>query len=361
MTSSNSSEDTILCETTQSTSQQYLTSLDASQNITTSCEDTPCLVIQLTQEALIITPNKPIITKMMFDTYSPYLICTFNSTINYVKETVEERTYIEIKKLLQMKDQLILQETLVKKLEEIFETDYTEIESKILNKTIIMGDNQTEEARFNFFARYALLDFTANFKYRLPRFLCHIKYEWIEKDVASIKGANNMFMDDINGIEIMNTEVSGPPFKATQAHTIGDAKKLLMMSVCSLCRIFGNNLDCSVKDAKGIKTYSIQIIGDCLTLFSISLIDQNKFLAVELASCLIPFSFDAISYYTKIFNFFMIIQTEFVNQEKLWKKIYSSVPVNNSERIRDWLFLPDDYYFYDLKLVPEDIDKVLMT
>ncbi|CAJ0637511.1 4373_t:CDS:2 [Entrophospora sp. SA101] len=145
--SSNTSEDTILCEITQSTSQQYLTSLDASQNITTSCEDTPCPVIRSTQEALIFTPNKPIITKMMYDKYSPYLICTFNSTINYVKET----------------------ETLVKKLEEIFETDYTEIESKILNKTIITGDNQTEEARFNFFAQYALLYFTTNFKYRLPR------------------------------------------------------------------------------------------------------------------------------------------------------------------------------------------------
>ena len=33
-------------------------------------------------------------------------------------------------------------------------------------------------------------------------------------------------------MEIMNTEVSGPPFKATETHTVGDAKKLLMMSVC---------------------------------------------------------------------------------------------------------------------------------
>ncbi|CAJ0746077.1 16412_t:CDS:2 [Entrophospora sp. SA101] len=67
--SSNTSEDTILCEITQSTSQQYLTSLDASQNITTSCEDTPCPVIRSTQEALIFTPNKPIITKMITHSY----------------------------------------------------------------------------------------------------------------------------------------------------------------------------------------------------------------------------------------------------------------------------------------------------
>ncbi|CAG8579433.1 8920_t:CDS:2 [Paraglomus occultum] len=58
--------------------------------------------------------------------------------------------------------------------------------------------------------------------------------------------------------------------------------------------------------------------------------DKEKFLAVELVSCLIPFSFDAIHYYTKIFNFFMRIRTEFVNQEKLRRKIYSSAPVDNS-------------------------------
>ena len=75
-----------------------------------------------------------------------------------------------------------------------------------------------------------------------------IKYEWIEKDVASIKAANDMFVDNISsrktvllvlrladGIEVMNTEVSGPPFKTTKAHTVGDVKKLLMMSVCNLC------------------------------------------------------------------------------------------------------------------------------
>ncbi|CAG8769369.1 5720_t:CDS:2, partial [Dentiscutata erythropus] len=237
--------------------------------------------------------------------------------------------------------------------------------------------------------------FAANFKYRLPRVLDRnmsertfivecispifrafrnafpdIKYDWIEKHVTSINETNNMFLDNIgprktdllvihlaDGIEIMNTEVSGPPLKATQTHTVGDIKKLLMMSVCNLCRIFGNNLDCSVDDAKGIKTYSIQIIGDRLTLFSISLISQKKFLAVEMASCLIPFSFDTITYYTKIFNFFMTIRTEFIDQEKLRKKIYSSIPVGNSKRVRDWLALPDDQYFYNLKPVPEDIDE----
>src|SRR6185369_46577 len=230
----------------------------------------------------------------------PYLICAFNATINYVKESVEEGVYMEIKNLLQAKDRLILQEIIVKKLDALFETEYTKIESKIISETDINGYNQTEEVRFNFFVRDTLLDFVANFRYRMPRVLDReisertfiveslspifrafrnafpdIKYYWIEKNVSSIGEANNMFAEDINprktdllvirlsdGLEIMNTEVSGPPFKVRREHTVGDAKKLLMMSVCSLCRMLGNNLDCSVEIAKGIKTYSIQIISD---------------------------------------------------------------------------------------------------
>lgn len=47
---------------------------------------------------------------------------------------------------------------------------------------------------------------------------------------------------------------------------------------------------------------------------------------------------------------FMTIRTEFTNQERLLQKMYSSA------REKVWLLLPDDYYFYNLKLVPEDID-----
>ncbi|GES81487.1 hypothetical protein GLOIN_2v1486968 [Rhizophagus clarus] len=386
------SEDTTLVETSSSTlqAQPTITSLNNSEDI--------AQIVQQTQQVLINTPNKPVVTKVMCDKYSPYLVCVFSATINHVNETIDEGTYREIEKLFLMKNRLALQESFVKKLESIFETDYAKIESKIINETIVEGDNQSEVARFNFFVRYALLDFTANFKYRLPRVLDRdmsertfiveclspifrafrnafpdIKYDWIEKNVTSIREANNMFADDISprktdllvvrlsdGMEILNTEVSGPPFKATISHTVGDVKKLLMMSICSLCRIFGNNLDCSAKDAKGIKTYNIQVVGDRLTLFSVSITDQKKYLAVELASCMIPFSFDSISYYTKIFNFFAIIQAEFKEQEKLRKKIYSSIPIENTERIRDWLYLPEDSFLYDLKPIPEDIDEILM-
>ncbi|CAG8604183.1 8526_t:CDS:10 [Funneliformis caledonium] len=359
--------------TTISVAQQTMTSLD-------TADIDRCSAVQSAKQALILTPNKPIVTKMMCNEYSPYLICAFNATINYIEKTTDKKTFMEIKKMLQTNDQLILQESLVRKLEAIFETDYSEIESKIIEMTTVKGDS--EEARFNFFIRYTLLDFSANFMFKIPRILDRdisertfiveslspifrafrnafpdIKYEWIEKDVASIKVANSMFADNISprktdllvlrlsdGMEVMNTEVSGPPFKNTQAHTVGDVKKLLMMSVCNLCQLFGSNLNCSIKDAKGVKTYNIQIIGDRLTLFSVSLADKKKYLALELATCTIPFSFDSISNYAKIFN-----------------SLHPADNIDNVERVQDWLYLPDDFFFYDLKAIPEDIDEVLIS
>jgi hypothetical protein len=82
----------------------------------------------------------------MCDKYSPYLVCAFSATINYVKETIEKESYEEIEKLFLMKDRLVLQESFVKRLELLFETDYTKIESKIFSETIVEEDDQTEDS-----------------------------------------------------------------------------------------------------------------------------------------------------------------------------------------------------------------------
>ncbi|CAG8458993.1 7432_t:CDS:2 [Funneliformis mosseae] len=105
-----------------------------------------------------------------------------------------------------------------------------------------------------------------------------VKYIWVEKNVRSIKEVNIMLT------------------KLQKKHPAGDVKKLLIMAIYSLCRL---------------------------------LADKRKYLAVELASCIIPFVFDAITCYMKIFNFFAVIRNEFVEQEKLQRKIRSFIPVNN--------------------------------
>ncbi|PKC50184.1 hypothetical protein RhiirA1_487127, partial [Rhizophagus irregularis] len=60
----------------------------------------------------------------------------------------------------------------------------------------------------------------------------------------------------------------------------------------------------------------------------------------------------------KIFNFFSVIRSEFVEQEKLQKKIRSFIPTDKfSGNLREWLHLPDD----DISLVTEeDMDEIFM-
>ncbi|CAI2178662.1 12915_t:CDS:2 [Funneliformis geosporum] len=221
-------------------------------------------------------------------------------------------------------------------------------QSQILEETVTEKDNETtEEARFLFFIRHTLLDFVAMFKYLTPKVLdrdmkersyiveClspilrafrnafpEVKYEWIEKDVESIKEVNKIFMSNINhrktdllvlrlsdASELLKIEVSGPPYKSTKRHTV----------------------DCPIEDAKKVRTYNIQAIGDRITLFAISLAEKKKYLAIELAS---------------------FIRNEFVEQEKVQRKIRSFIPSadDNTEDLREWLHLPDD----DLSLVTDD-------
>jgi len=52
------------------------------------------------------------------------------------------------------------------------------------------------------------------------------------------------------------------------------------------------------------------------------------------------FSFNAISYYTRIFNFFAIIRKEFVEQEEIHKKDSFIIP--SCEDLREWIHKPDD-------------------
>ncbi|CAG8745800.1 33561_t:CDS:2 [Racocetra persica] len=388
--SSNSSDSDGYVEYKNARSKRYARVKSVSREIT------PVPTTYSIKHTLLATPNKPIITKSTYHQYSAHIICAFNTTIHLVKETLEEQAYEKVKNMLQMGNKLVIKDSIVENLEKIFQTEYSEIESKIISETKI-GDNQaTEEDRFIFFIRYALLDFVSMFKYLTPKVLDRnmlersyiveclspilrafrnafpdIKYMWIEKDVRSIKDANDMFMSNIgerktdllilrlsDARELLNVEVSGPPYRSTKKHSVGDVKKLLMMAICNLCRLLGNNLDCNIEDAKNVKTYSIQVIGDRLTLFTVSLADKKKYLAVELASCIIPFTFDAISCYKKIFNFFAVIRNEFVEQEKLQKKIRSFIPADNcTENLREWLHLPDD----DISLVTEeDIDEIFM-
>ncbi|CAJ0651801.1 9512_t:CDS:2 [Entrophospora sp. SA101] len=309
-----------------------------------------------------------------------------------LSKSVSINDYQEIKQLIGKTENLILDNSIVKKLESIFDADPSVIESKIISETTTHYSNQSETGRFLFFIKHSLLAFTSNFEYRNPKiFDCEIsertfiveclspifksfrnafpevKYDWIEKEVDSIKIANKMFMTQarlrktdllvthlVDGKEIVDVEVSGPPYNPQESHTVGDIKKLLMMAVCNLCCIFGNDLNCKIEDAKKIKSFSIQVIGDRLTLFSVSLFDRRKYLAVELASCIIPFSLDSIVYFLKIFNFFQILKNEIFEQKEFRKKIMINTPEEDKMKVQDWLHFPDP----SLKPLPDFLDAI---
>ncbi|CAG8549115.1 763_t:CDS:1, partial [Cetraspora pellucida] len=290
------------------------------------------------------------------------------STLHLVRETVDESLFEKIEKLLRIRNKLILNKSITSKLEAIFQTDYVEISLKIITETEVEKNiKASEESQFLFFIQHTLLDFITMHEYKLPKVLAQdmskrsyiveclspilrsfrnafpeIRYEWIKKDVKSIRDACNMFAINIriqktdllvlrlsDATEILHIEVSGPLYKPEKKHIVGDVKKLLIMAVCNLCRILVNNFDCPIEIAKKVRLYCIQAIGDKLILFVISLVDKKKYLAIELALCIIPFLLKTIECYTRIFNFFKIIRNEFIEQEKLLEKIYSFVPLIN--------------------------------
>ncbi|RIB10195.1 hypothetical protein C2G38_2206778 [Gigaspora rosea] len=216
--------------------------------------------------------------------------------------------------MLQIGNKLVMNNLIVKILENIFRESYSEIESKIISETNIKDNPTMEENRFIFFIRCALLDFVFMFIYLMPKVLDRdmlkqsyiveclspvlrafhnafpdVKYMWLEKDVKSIKEANLIFTSNF-----------------------GERKTDLFI-------------------------LSIQIIGDRLTLFTVSLASKRKYLAVELAS---------------------FIRNEFLEQEKLQRKIRAFIPTDNySENLREWLHLPDD----DISLVTEeDMDEIFL-
>ncbi|CAG8734980.1 31575_t:CDS:2 [Racocetra persica] len=245
-------------------------------------------------------------------------------------------------------------------------TDDPESDTQAINTEQNLDKKQVEE---ELAIRHALLDFIAMFK-NLPKVLNRdmsertyivesispifrsfrnafpeVKYEWIEKDVRSVKEAGSMFAINIksrktdllvirlsDATEILHVEVSGPPFKADKKHTIGDIKKLLMMAA----------------------------IGDKLTLFSVSLVDKKKYLAIELASCVIPFSFEEIGCYIKIFKFFAIIRNELNEQKKLLKKFRTFVPSveDDTSKLREWIDLPEDNL---IPVTEEEMDELFLN
>ncbi|CAG8761106.1 21871_t:CDS:2, partial [Cetraspora pellucida] len=291
-----------------------------------SCEIMPCPSPTCSvTNTLIRMPNKPIIMKATYNEYSSaHIICAFNSTIHLVKATIGEQMYEKVISMLQIGNKLVMNDSILKKINNIFnnifQLNYSEIESKIISETKIDDKQQMRIVLdHDMLERSYIVEVLSPIFLTFRKAFPNVKYMWVEKDVRSIKEVNIMFTSNFgkqktdllilrlsDARELLNVEVSGPTYKSMKKHMVGDVKKLLMMAICSLCRL----------------------LGDRLMLFAVS---------------------------KEIFGF---LRNEFIEQERLQRKIRSFIPVDDcTENLREQLHLPDD----DISLVTEeDMDEIFL-
>lgn len=156
-----------------------------------------------------------------------------------------------------------------------------------------------------------------------------IEFDWIESHARTakiMKSPTNSGIVQVDikgtrisdGLDIFHMEVVGPPCNATDKHIMGDSKKTMRTDILNLIAVLRNHLDCRISLATKIKVYSMQSISeqnnlcscvnDCifhilflsfsdarLTLYALSMLPDGRFLLNELATAVIPFSFNGRS------------------------------------------------------------------
>ncbi|RGB28552.1 hypothetical protein C1646_673131 [Rhizophagus diaphanus] len=125
----------------------------------------------------------------------------------------------------------------------------------------------------------------------------------------------------LDGLDVWHMEVAGPSDNASDDHIIGDAKKSLRTDLLNLIAILKNHLDCDVNVATKIKVLCTQAVKTRLTLYALNMLPDGRFLATELASAVIPFSFSGRSNYISILRMMAIFHDEIEKRETLMEEI----------------------------------------
>ncbi|CAG8675234.1 1552_t:CDS:2, partial [Ambispora gerdemannii] len=150
--------------------------------------------------------------------------------------------------------------------------------------------------------KYIVQNLSSLFKFYETTF-GNITIDWIESHSLSAKltkspTSSGIVKLDAKGVrsfddkEIWHMEVAGSPSSPTTDHAVGDTKKSLHSDILNLVALLLDHLDIPVKTAMNIKVFSLQAIGYRITLYSLNVTNDGSFLASELASAIIPFSFE---------------------------------------------------------------------
>ncbi|CAG8596990.1 10951_t:CDS:10 [Diversispora eburnea] len=159
-------------------------------------------------------------------------------------------------------------------------------------------------------------------------------FHWIEKELECIKEVKKLFPKfdlPINQADGLGVPREGGFGKADKGSYIWS------------CLPIANHLDKSVEEAKDLCTFTIQGIGDRLTLSKLCLINKHVYKVSQIKSATLPFEFIDVADFLAVFELIYILVSELEIQTKVINKLRLSKSVNGTTvpRIRDWIWLPD--------------------
>ncbi|CAG8477432.1 13143_t:CDS:2 [Dentiscutata heterogama] len=182
--------------------------------------------------------------------------------------------------------------------------------------------------------KFIIYQISSIFKFYETTFFT-LEFDWIESHSHSSKITKSETNSGIvkvdakairnsDGLEIWHMEVAGGPSDATDKQTLGDTKKTIRTDILNLIEVLRNHIDCNVQHATKIKVFCTLVVGTRMTLYSLSMLPDGRFLSVELATAPIPFSFH-------------------VKQEELMGEINRSV-IRSEKTVRDVLKIPEGIF-----------------
>ncbi|CAG8815499.1 3754_t:CDS:2 [Gigaspora margarita] len=201
--------------------------------------------------------------------------------------------------------------------------------------------------------KFIIYQISSIFKFYETTFFT-LEFDWIESHSHSFKIRKSETNSGIvkvdakairnsDGLEIWHME-SGGPSDATDKHTLGDTKKTIRTDILNLIEVLRNHIDCNVQLATKLKVFCTLVIGSRMTLYSLNMLPDGRFLSVELATASIPFSFHGRHQYKAVLRMMAIFHNEITKQEELMGEINKSVIRSEKTTVRDAFKIPEGIF-----------------
>ncbi|RHZ90279.1 hypothetical protein Glove_1g6 [Diversispora epigaea] len=137
-----------------------------------------------------------------------------------------------------------------------------------------------------------------------------------------------------NKKEIVFIEIAGgPEITSTIAnHAKEDTEKLIKEAMFGLVSLLRGYLNKNAEDVTNICIYTVQVIGDQMTLNELRLNKKHSYIVSQIKSATIPFSFDEIGKF---------LESKLEDQINALKKLMVSNSTEGISTVRDWIWVPN--------------------